>query len=354
MTYELPIDSQQIIADVNASNEGQNYTYLNTPALAVNAAIINTAWNLAQTKSTDFSTKVASLTSELPDVSDTLAGIDITAGTVTAPTVAEPDVDIPATASQTDIMTAFDTKYLELVQLLSDKFVDFRATYFPDESAAYVAAEDWLQAAIANPSGGIPATVQAQVLEDDRTRILADAERAAEDVLSTFATKRFPLPPGAAASAVLQIQQGAQDKIAESSRKITVLSIEQMKFAVEKTLSLRQLAMGAAIQYIQALASGPELSSKLVGIGYDAQSKLISAASQFYNARTAAAELTSKVGQFNVTAAMEAASKNQAADLQTVEMRLKALMSEAQGIAQMATSLFNNLHASSSISSSYS
>ena len=51
---------------------------------------------------------------------------------------------------------------------------------------------------------------------------------------------------------------------------------------VDKMLALRQMAMTSAVAYIQALASGPDMASRLVGIGYDAQSKLISSASQFY------------------------------------------------------------------------
>lgn len=237
------------------------------------------------------------------------------------------------------------------MQLLSDKFVAFRSAYFPDESAAYTAAEDWLQASIANDAG-LPADVASQVWEEDRSRILADAQRASDEVLAQFSTKRFPLPPGAAASAVLQIQQKSQDAIAESSRKVAVMSIENLRFAVEKTLNLRQLAMGATIEYIKALASGPDMASRLINVGYDAQSKLIGAVSQFYSARTDAAKLNYTAVQHNADLAIEASKLNQASDLTLIEDRLKALLAEAQSLAQMATSLYNNLHAQASASGS--
>ena len=44
--------------------------------------------------------------------------------------------------------------------------------------------------------------------------------------------------------------------------------------------------------------------------------------------------------------------KNQAADLTLIEDKLKALLAEAQALAQMATSLFNNAHVSAGISGS--
>ena len=114
---------------------------------------------------------------------------------------------------------------------------------------------------------------------------------------------------------------------------------------------MRLLAMSSTLDYVEALASGPDMASRLVGVGYDAQSKLISSAASFMNARTGAAELVSKVNQYNNSLTFEAATKNQAADMTMIEDKLKALLAEAQSIAQMTTALLNNLHVSTSLSS---
>ena len=312
--------------------------------------VMNASWTAGGAYATSYETKIAAAQGSYLATTPTISAPTA----LGAMTITEPAVDIPSTASQTDIMTMFDTKYLELVALLTDKFTAFRTAYFPDEGAAYVAAEDALQACLANPTTYLPANVQAQFYGDDQARILAEKVRAQDAVVAQFAARRFPLPPDVAASAVLQIEQKAQDELAESSRKLTMMSVEQFRFTIEKTLSLRQMAMGATIDYIKALASGPEMASKLVGIGYDAQSKLISAASQFYGARINAAEAISKVQQFNSTNALTVSTKNQAAELTVIEDKLKALVAEAGGIAQMATALFNNLHASVSASDSFS
>ena len=330
-----------------------NFTPGALATLTYSANIINATWDLANAKYDTYEQKIAAITDAATGWLSTLAAPHITAGTVSDPTVVEPQVDIPSTQSASDIMNMFDTKYLELVAMLVDKFTAFQTTYFPDDSAVYTAAENWLQAAITNDHG-LPPAVAAQILTDDKDRIVADAARAADTVLAQFASRRFPLPPGAATAATIEIQQKAQDEIAASSRKLMMTSVEQLRWVVEKTLSLRQLAMDSAIKYITALASGPEMASRLVGVGYDAQSKLISAASQFYNSRVAAAELTSKVGQFNVSTALTAAEKNQAADLTLIEDRLKALLSETQALAQMTTAMLNNLHSSSGTSYSVS
>lgn len=312
------------------------------------ANIINATWNLGLTKSTEFSTKVSAATTGFLD---TAATPTVSAGSITGAAVVEPAVAIPSTAAVGDVMSVFDTKYLELVAMLSTKFADFRTAYFPDEQAAYVAAEDALQAMLASNTY-IPAAVQAQIFGDDEARIVDAKLRAQDAVVAQFATRGFPLPPDVAASAVLQIEQKAQDELAESSRKVAILSVEQFKFTIDKVLGLRSSAMDAAIKYITALASGPDMASKLINVGYDAQSKLISAASQFYNARIDAAKLTNSVNEYNNTTAFEAAVKNQMAELAMVGEKLKAMLAEAQALAQMTTSLFNNVNAGVSISAS--
>lgn len=308
--------------------------------------IINATWAEAQANKAEFTAK---LTAAMNDFLDVTAAPHITAGSVSIPTIAEPAVDIPATQSAGDILVEFNTQRQAIIAELVQKFVDFRTTYFPDESNAYVAAENWLQAAIADPSG-LPATVVAQILGDDQARILSEKTRAQDAVVAQFAGRRFPLPPDVAASQVMQIEQKAQDALAESSRKVALLSVEMQKFNVEKLLGLRGMAMDAATKYLAALASGQDVASKVVGIGYDAQSKLISSASAFYNARTQAAETMSKVAQYNNSIQLEAAAKNQQSDLTLIEDKLKALLTDIDAMSRAMTALYNNLHVGSTMS----
>lgn len=329
------------MSDIVTVPEG-NFTPGALAALQNTAALINASWNQANMKTDSFEAKIDGIETWLPNATPG----NVTAGTADTPAVVEPNVDIPASADTSDVMALFDTKYLELVALLSDKFVQFRTNYFPDDAAVYNAVEDWVQDALANPNQALPAAVADQILTDAKDKIIADASRATDTVMQTFAARRFPLPSGAAAGAVVQIQMTAQNNIGEAGRKVTMASIEQTKFAVEKMISLRQLAMSSAVEYIKALASGPDMASRVVNIGYDAQSKLISAASQFYGVRADVAKIATQNNQFNVTTALQAAEKNQIKDLTLVEDRLKALLSEANALAQMAASMYNNLHAS--------
>lgn len=316
------------------------------------ANLINASWDLAETQRTGLGAKLDAITNETTGWLSTTAAPHVTAGTATTPAVSEPVVSIPASVDSTAIMDLFDTKYIQLITELVTRFTAFRTTYFPNEQATYAAAETWLTNALANPQAGLPVAVQSQIWGDDRDRIIAEATRASEDAVAVFASRRYPLPPGASAAVVADIQQKAQQEISNSSRKVAVVSVEQLRFVVGETIKNRQAAMAAAVDYVKALASGPDVASGLINVGYDAQSKLISAASSFYNSRIAAAELVGKTSQFNVGAALQAAEKNQAADMGMIENRLKALLAEIQSIASMATSLYNNLHANASASGS--
>jgi hypothetical protein len=326
---------------IGSPTPGVNLYQLPNASMQVLEDIINATWNEGLTTKSEFTAKIANALSGFLDIT---AAPHVSAGTVSVPSIAEPLVDIPTSVSVEDIYDQWATEYLELATWLDGKFTSFRNTYFPDENAAYTACEDWLQAAIANPDSALPPTVAAQIWGDDAARIVSDKVRAQDSVIAQFASRRFPLPPDAAASAVLQIEQKAQDELAESSRKVAMLSVEMQKFNVEKLLSLRGMAMNAAVEYVKSLASAPEMTSRLTNIGYDAQSKLISSVSAYYNARTQAQEVMSKVAQYNNSATLQAAEKNQMSDLTLIEDKLKAMLAEAQAIAQMTTALFNNIH----------
>lgn len=312
-------------------------------------ALINAAWNKGLEKDAELSAKITAATSGFLD---TTSAPTVTAGTVTAPTVTAPGVIIPPSADVSDVISLFDQKYVSLMDALAERCDDFIVKFFPNEAEGFAEAQTLLKDALAGTHGGISDEVYASLLEQERSRVLDEASRASDAVLSAFAARRFPVPPGAAVGAVAMIQQKAQGDIAEGARKLSALSIEMQKFTVEKLLTVRNSAMASALDYIKSLAAGPELASRVVNVGYDAQSKLITSAADFYRANISAADLTAKVNQFNVTTGLEAAIKNQGAELALIEDKLKALLAEAGAIAQEATALFNNVHAGASASGS--
>lgn len=331
---------------IGSPTPGVNLYQLPNASMQVLQDLINATWNEGKTAKDEFSAK---MTAALAGFLDITSSPHVSTSTVTVPTITEPVVDIPTTIDTDGIYDQWETRYLELAAWLDGKFTTFRATYFPDESNTYTAAEDYLQAAIANTTVGMPAAIASQIVGDAHARITVDKARAQDAVIAQFASRGFPLPPGAAASAVLQIEQKAMDEIAGASRQIAITSIDLQKFNVEAIMKLRDTAMRDAVEYIKALASGPDMAAKMSNIGYDAQTKLISSVSSLYGARANAAEVISKVAQYNNSVALEAAAKNQMADLDMIKNKLSAMMAEAAEIAKVASSLLNNLNVSATL-----
>jgi len=314
-------------------------------SMQVMEAVINATWDLANIKSSSASAKFAAAAS---DFLDTTAAPTVSTGEVDTPLVTAPNVHIPETLDVADVSSVYTAEYQQLMQVLETKFAEFIATRFPDDAENYAKVEAWLVDALEN--GGLAADTEDRIYDSQRSAILEESSRAADTVLATFAARRYPVPPGAALGAVREIQQKAQSEVAKAGGQLAAIKVDMQKFTVEKLIGLRQLALASAAEYIKALVAAPEISSKVANIGYDAQAKLIAAAADFYRADIAAADLTSKVGQFNVTTALEAATKNQASQLAIIDAKLKALLAEAAAVAQEATSLFNNLNVSTSMS----
>jgi len=262
-----------------------------------------------------------------------------TAGTVSVPVIDEPLVNIPADATVVDVFDTLTQEYPHLATWLVAQFTDYLTDNAPTDAASYAAAGTWLTDALGNPEVGLPPGVADQIWTDGRDRITSDAARAQADVLELFASKRFPLPPGAAANAAIKIQQKAQDEIAESSRKVAMVSVEIQKWTVEKLVMMHDAVMKNAVEYVRALASGPDMVSRMVGIGYDAQQKLISSVASFYNARTQAKDVMSKVAQYNNSITFDASKANQAGELSVLDKVVALRNAAMQGAADYSKTL---------------
>lgn len=321
------------------------------PYFTLTTEVINATWDMAQLMSAEIAGKVYNLTGDDGFLTTTGAP-QINAGTVAVPVVTAPNVTIPETLEVADVMATYSAEYQELMLRLAQEWSEFISTHFPNESDAYEKVEAWLSAAIDN--GGLNPDTESRIYDSQRSAILQDASRAADSVLATFASRRYPVPPGAALAAVSEVQQKAQSEIAKAGGAIAAIKAEMEKFTVEKLMAQRQLALASAGDYIKALVSAPEISSRMAGVGYDAQAKLISAAADFYRADTAAVDMSTKVGQFNVTSALEAATKNQASTLAMIDAKVKVLLTELQMLSAEASALFNNLNASVGVQNSSS
>lgn len=312
--------------------------------------ILNASWDLAAQALNAFDGTLDSAKNTATNIGAFL----VTPNSVTSVDVQEPTFTIPVSIPRDDtVFDKYDQKTKEYIELLAAKFVEFQGTYFsPIPTTA-----GWLSSAMGNADSAIPPGVAAQIVTGAKNRAYANAASQSDAVIARFAAMRFPLPPGAVADAVAQLSKKAHDTVAETEIALTAKYVENMQFAVSQANQLREGTLRSAIGYISALVSGPngvvnalELSTNQGSKLYDAQSKMISASAGYFNARTDAARLGKQVDQFNVTTDVEADKKNSDIHTTSVQEQVKLMLVEAQALAQIATSLFNNLHVSTSIS----
>ena len=316
---------------------------------SLTAWAFSNAWSVAQAKS---------------NTSDSLFQQSLTAGgaapTITAastsftPAVVEPVVNIPQQAEGASV-----EKFTELsdavIARLADLFAGYMSTYFPN-GGFFDAAKAWINTAITTGGTGINASVEDQIWQRDRARILDDAAQAEDEAVAGWAARGYPMPPGAAAYQTARMRKETQDKLAQISHDIAVkqfdTEVENVRFAVQQAVDLYTKALGAASDYIKALAIGPNSAMQVVPSITDSQSRLISAAAEYYRARISVEELRLRAQQPNAEFEQRAREKTADLVMEEIKTRVGAAVSAAQSLGTQAASALNSLHASASVSGS--
>ena len=140
-------------------------TYTPGAETALHAAVdvINETWAQGNAKLAVFEAKIDALTDESTGWLSTTSAPQVgTATAVAAPVVVEPTVTIPTEISTANVIADYEAEYTKIRALMVGDLTKIFTDYFPEDSATYTSAETWIQAAIDNPSGGLPATVAAQ------------------------------------------------------------------------------------------------------------------------------------------------------------------------------------------------
>ncbi len=314
--------------------------------------VFNAAWERAQyAASVSESNFDAALTSGGAGPSMAPATVDFSA------TVDEPNVFIPTNAEGASI-----AKMTELSDVVIDKlaglFAGYMRDYFPNECGYLQEAQAWICRTITEGGTGIAPHIEDQIWQRDRARVLADTNRASQELIATFAARRFPLPPGALVHQIHLAHQDGLEKIAQASRDVAIkqadIEVDNVRFAVDKAVTLYGTAVSAASDYVKALSIGPSQAMQIVPSITDSQSRLIGAASEYYRARIAVKELELKAKLPNAEYEQSARAKNGDWLMQMIRNKVDAAIAAAQAMSTQAAAALNGLHASTSLGASQS
>lgn len=254
--------------------------------------------------------------------------------------------------SSLDGEAIYNSQLDKLVNMIGQGIADFFANYFP--LGPYDDAVEWMRKAIVDGGTGINPTVEQQLWERGRARILLDSERTEREAMATWANRRFPLPPGALVGQVNEIRLDAGRKLAEQSRDIAIKSfdteIENVRFAVKETLDLRSKAMSAMADYIRTLMLGPDTAMKLAtglaGLELDVNRSLVA----LYSAETQALQPRVQLAIEDARLQASTNESNQRSITATAQTKADLAKAAAQMLAAQASAGINAIHAQTSIS----
>ncbi len=275
-----------------------------------------------------------------------------------APQATEVDIaamlDIPPAPDITDYTEAqltalYQSTADEITALLGNGLATFFTTYFP-LGAELAAARAWVENAIVNGGTGMNATVEDQIWQRDRSRVLRDSARAMDEASAMWAAKGYPLPPGALVHQAMVIDQDARDKIAQASRDVAIkqaeIEIENIKFAIDKALALRIAAIQSAGDYIKTLALGPQLGAQLATSMVESKTKMAQALIAFYNAQISAVELPARVAIADANADVDIRKANLSAYTENIKARVALVQAAAQSAGTASAAAMNALRGS--------
>lgn len=273
------------------------------------------------------------------------------------PNAPPPAVFIPYMAEGASIARFYEMSTMVINQLagLYDEYI---VKYFPNECGYLLKAQEWICNTLTNGGTGMSPAVEAQIWERDRSRVINESARMAREVLVTWAARRYALPPGAAAGQVLAVRKDAADKIAQASRDVAIkqaeIEIQNVRFAVESAIKLYSAAVAAAGDYIKALSIGPQSAMHVVPSVTDSQSRLISAATDYWRANISVEELRMKADMVPSQWDQDSRIKNGDWLVQQIKAQVDAAVVAAQSVGTQAAAALNSLHASVSVGGSTS
>ncbi len=322
-------------------------------ALEMNRNIINATWGLAAEKSAAVDTAIDDLTNAVTGWLATHAASDVTAGDISITAPVEPSIT-PAAVSTALVFNNYTTQAGAIITALTSKFSTFMSEWFPDDQAAYDAAQSWITAAIGNTTtGAIPDDIKDAMLEDSRAQILAEEERAVADLYNSPMARRSRFPPGAQAGMARRIAQASLAAVAASSRAILIKDFEtthaDILEAVRLAISARAAALSAAQAYVQSVVAGYGQGATLTSTAHEAETRMIGSAAGYFGARINAGELALKTVSEDKRLEFEAARANQARQIDEIGRYVQAFESRIRLLATEVVSMLNNVRAGGSI-----
>lgn len=262
--------------------------------------------------------------------------------------------DVPEIA---DAKHIYEVERDKIIALLSDELADFFTTYYPLESDASDDATAWIIDVITNGGTGINATIEDQIWQRAREKVLADGRRVEAQITAGYLAKGHFLPQGSMTKKIEEARLAGHGAIGEQATGIATkqaeIEIETVKFAVDKAIQARSLAMAAAADYIRAIASAPGDASRIADLTSGMKARLMSATADMYRARMSRDELILKSKMTELATEFDIYRHRRDSSINSDQVNVQALIAAADVFGKTASAALSSLNtvASQAVSS---
>lgn len=312
------------------------------------AGMLSSAWAQA----TQATSKAQSL---LSGAESKLANVDKVGSPPDIPMPEIPKVVPLNPVTEATITNPMNTVVKDLESKMVGGFTDFIAKNFPYD--VITGAQEWVDNELKNGGSGINVDIERHLWERARGNILSDAARAEDELMLTFASRRFPVPPGALTYGVMNLRRTAQASIGTAASTQAVESfkaeLENVRFAVDKAISLRELALKSVKDYLDLVVAEPTRLGVQAGTAIaDMLSRFATLSAEYYKLQLTAIDYPIKLKTANLERKIHNEELNAENKLKAAIKQAETAMAGAQSMGTLAAAAVNALHGQASISGS--
>ena len=311
----------------------------------------------------DVFTLAASIGQELRDIAEEKLDLATTAvqealAPPTEATTLTPVTDAPVKPANLDalgfaqVLLANQTLKDELEGAIEAKITTYFDTIFPIDGNL-TAAQAWVTRILSN-GGALDPVFEERIWERERNRAQRDATRLANEAMSTWASRGYALPPGAAVGAVNAIRREELTASANASRDVAIKTydteIALMQQAIDTTIRMRVEAIRNMAEYVKTATIEPLLINEVQQGTTDIQGKLTATAREYFNLEAAYSSYRFDKDKEFIDFARDWTKFRYQIDLAQLNRKVDLALEAAKMAATQAAAALNGLHASAAIS----
>jgi len=255
-----------------------------------------------------------------------------------------------------DLRGDYESKYNEmfdkLYPLAKKEFTDFMATAFPSEQC-WSKLSTFLCDAIDNGRIGLPEHIENSIWQRANDREMIKIQGLTANIYSEAAQRGFSMPPAWTLGTIAMANNEAGKNLSALNRDIAIevakLRIEFVKFSIEKIISMRQMALQSAVEFMHNIYKSADAgNTKAQGYTNSYQS-FYNSMNAYYNSVNSVNELKFKIKATNAENKLKNHELWYNATLENNKVRVSGLVELAKSMGTLAASSSSGLNALGSV-----